>query len=409
MIKDGKRLAQNDILHLWANNLLTKEVKTRGYIFRPNLELIDRKNDKLLVSKYADYTFVREFDNTGINGKGLSNYRIKSAIPKNITKGTILINNYNSTDITDINVLIRLLIHKIQLELDFLGYYNEAINNNRVISIYNYFKYKDKLLNNKYNNEIECLLDIIYNHKDYNDDFNKEYTFQFEYKKYYGWGSNNYNLYTYSYTTTINKLIKTKTFGFTKKQWSIIKEKQFLYNYYTNIFKEQRKGDINYYRAIYRDPIKRKEFIKLKKQEKKEFIKFERQRIKEQKIIDKEKKLNNIKKFLLNIHKFRSNESDLTLYNQFSYLKLVNNEVITSMGISMSLPKAKIVYDIFKGRRNDKQIDHWNFNGIKKYKVPRLVNDKIVYRSEKCITIGCHTIPSSEIKEFIKYYNLKWK
>lgn len=402
MIKDGKRLKQDDILHLWANNLLTKEAKTQRYIFKPNLELIDRTNNELLVCKYNDYIFIKEFDNTSTYGAGLTHYRIRNSIPRYIRKGVITLDNCNLKNINDINFLIKSSIDKIEHRLDFLGYYNEVIKNNRITAIYDY-SHKSKVVNIKSNDdEVKHLLDIIYNHKDYDNHFNKEYIFQFRYKKYYGWGRDNYNLYIHHYTGTINKIINTKTFGFTKKQWSIIKEKQFIYKYYTNVVSKQRKGDINYYRTIYRDPIKRKEFIKSRKQEIKDFLK-------EQEIIDKERRYNATRKFLLNVDKFRSNELNINLYNQFSYLKLVNNEVITSMGVKMSLPKAKIVYDIFKGRRNDIHIDNWKFNGIKRYKVPRLIDDKVVYKSEKCITIGCHTIPSSEIKEFIKYYNLKWK
>lgn len=118
--------------------------------------------------------------------------------------------------------------------------------------------------------------------------------------------------------------------------------------------------------------------------------------------IEQEKKRKEIQlKDLSKLEEWR-NGGNYHLNLPYSALRLNNNQVQTSLGVNITIEEAKNAYRAFKlGKILGSKIAGYNVIGIR--------HIDIFGKTEKCIIVGCHTIPESEINKFIKFYNLDWK
>jgi len=164
-------------------------------------------------------------------------------------------------------------------------------------------------------------------------------------------------------------------------------------------------------------------------------IKAKAQHLKE--IQDKEekkllqRKIDNFKSNLENLDKWKSNTIREGIYNSItastrlydlSYhsIRLLNNEVQTSFGVSVSINNAKWLYAYFVKEfitnkpdmpfypSRETKISNFIVKCIDLYSILQLQGDEVITVSVPTLKIGCHNIPIFEVEDFIQRYNLDW-
>ena len=122
-------------------------------------------------------------------------------------------------------------------------------------------------------------------------------------------------------------------------------------------------------------------FLNMDKSEIMEVIKAEED-IKKQAEIQRKKEQE--KKFLELLPKWKNNEVYNLPYHKEQYLRLVNNEIETSLHVKISLETFNKYYSMLKSGKSllNEKIDHY----------------RVLKQDKKVITIGCHTIPITEVE-----------
>ena len=122
-------------------------------------------------------------------------------------------------------------------------------------------------------------------------------------------------------------------------------------------------------------------FINMDKVEVMEVIKAE-ENIRKQ--VEKQRKKEQEKKFLELLPKWKNNEVWNLPYHKEQYLRLINDEIETSLHVKISLDTFNKYYSILKSGKSliNEKIDHY----------------RVTKQDSNLITIGCHNIPIKEVE-----------
>ncbi len=412
----------SELIHDWCNNRIEKDINKGAYTFEPTKFYVKGSLKAIIVNK--KYFIIKSFSNIGSYGQGLSDWQLKNAVPD--TYFSIIVKELPNFDAEYPETLVK------YLQQEFIIWTN---------SIFRHYSYLKQIATNTWTKNIPALTDLNFTFNDevtnyysrqgnrlfikYLKLFPKDVVKQF-YKtkithkycleKYNGWGRNAVDRYYETITFTPRQVINNKLIkNFTKEELDIINFKNWRdeYDVYTdNKYKNQYVHNLKDAKELYFDVERRKQHEVRYELRKKEAILATKQK-EAKEFIDK------LKKLPKNKEAFRSGGKDFGLL-RFDYpiLKMTLShpqEVLTSMGVTISLEEAKKAFNLFlkfkdKPYKGGDTVDTWKVIGIKEVEVPTLdaTEETIVYKKEKALVIGCHRLLESEIFDFINYYKLDW-
>ncbi len=434
-----KNLTNSEVLHRWAQQ--SEEFKDITLYSNHNtIKCINNKlykNDLLIgIFIKKDIVFINnsDFSSGWGNSKGICTFDIKHAIYSDVKKYEFskLLENY-SNDNTFIKWFVDQALEYNEIYLNKISHYERFIKGEvRKLTTYRESNFTlpeipDYLLKNRIRKIKSFPIDYYY------------------YGTYYkGWNTYYNKL---KIKTTISKLLKNDLSTFFNS--NEIKEINF------QIWREKYGRELSVYdnlipkekiRGVYNDPvakIKREELVTAYNKGK-----IEKQHLKNQ--VEHIKNVysyyNKLSEWLIgNSSRFNNNTS---LY-PFSSIKLVSSinadqslhqRVITSLSVIITIEQAKLAYNLFKRYKQDDNsdinltdkgfvIDNYKVKGIYKHtynkptgldlstlgktlftsKPPNVFDKNSIEEvTELALTIGCHTIPESEIIRFINDNNLNW-
>ncbi len=416
-IDDNYRMTNDEVIHNWANrNFKGINVKYWG-------NSVSCTKDKLwvhnrLVARFLNNStvIIEKFDYTGAFGTGIGSWHISSSIPRAKDYYT-----YSSMLTDDI----------INNENAFIDWYrNEFINGNcntiDKLAHIEEFATNNLLSTPPTNSSLKLETDEITLPKSIYKKYEKrikkiDVTVKPRYNNYHGWGRYRYSTYDLPKITVkmtdlcpvidITKFIDSET---------IEKYKYRLWHTeycrgYGITPKESKK--------IYCDP-------KLKEEREKGLDEFKKKREEREKERAFEKNRQALKHYLDRLEAWKKSDSNQSIYFNFSYysyttnndlsyqvLKKIKNNVITSMGVMVSLDEAKRAYDLFQRYKDTEisfgydskiRVGNYTINSIGEKIVAKIIDGNISKVRCKAITIGCHVLPDFEIEDFINRYNLEW-
>lgn len=419
--KAYSKMNQRELVHLWANNMIPKEITKGDYVFNPTEIWFNtgwKGNTKIAEHRELPSTFRQEggivktsvvyllssFDNRGSFGNGLNCWQLQRAIPPEKLAVTCKVIPGKDTKGEDWFLWMSNEYHEDNVhEYNKIAWLKEAISNNRIPSIHSLdVKLREEKLLRQLDPET------------YTRIINTEITQEIEYKHYSGWGS----------TTDIRQRqkitfkpvdFKLETF-FTEHEIEVLKMKEWRdkydkerdsiksgYNYktittYAKSLKEMTK--------IWFDPIERERYCKAR--EEKLAADKESERLAKLKRREKD-----VQKALLEIDKWREskNRSYMSTLG-YTLLKLSSEKtvIVSSQSMIIQLEEAKKALRLFRAKETRHElVQGFKYNGIQVRNIPYLNEEgEVAYRMENCLCIGCHTVPESEIKAFLEFYKLEW-
>lgn len=425
------KLTVNELVHWWCNNKIEIEYDRGDYTFTPDKFYL---NNKQKAQIYNGRLILTKFDDKKVHQ--LNDWSFKAAFPKDevhlfINPPFHLLDKQYQKENPDIiiNFITKEIIDDYQNYLNRISYYKEVIENNRILGLNSIIR------NLIYINPIEHY-EILFDKELLTKTLDKKVTYTTEYRKYNGWGKSNYEtLQTLKHEHSINEIInKGLNLYFTDEQIEILKLKHFLYSYCrienSNKIQTIYRGIKDHTSISYTISLKDAKLIWFsdKKEEwKQEQINraAEENRRKEEKYLkEKEEKL---KEALLKINNFRNGSSlifssltssiydlgyTILRFGQASMGNVIDyrSHIESSLGMRIEIEEAKKALQLFRIKETKHDlVQGFKYNGIIKRTIPYLdENANVQYREEDCISIGCHTVPESEIKAFLEYYKLDW-
>jgi len=412
--KAYSKMNQMELVHLWANNMIPKEITKGDYVFSPTEIWFStgwKGNTKIAEHRELPGTFRQEdgivktsvvyllssFDNKGRFGNGLNCWSISKAIPPEKFRIYCDVIPGKDTKGEDWFLWMQNEFHKDNANnYNRIAWYKEAVSNNRIPSVVNVHL---ELAEYKACRQLdpETFTRII----------NTKTTQEIEYKHYSGWGSRG-EVRQKQKITFKPVDFKLETF-FTEHEIEVLKMKEWRDKYdkvrdrdnvisYAKSLKEMTK--------IWFDPIERERYCKAR--EEKLAADKESERLAELKRKEKD-----VQKALLEIDKWRESKNR-SYMNTLGYtlLKLDSEKtvIVSSQFMTIDLEEAKKALRLFRAKETRHElVQGFKYNGIQVRNIPYLNEEgEVDYRMENCLSVGCHTIPESEIKAFLEFYKLEW-
>lgn len=386
---DYKSMTTMSIIHLWCNGKVDREVSKSNWLFK-EFELY-YKNKLVAIHYNKNKVLISEFSTGGTFGNDTNYNDIRKAVPSN--KVAIVFNKiFKDKNLYNKEWALSEFLKYNKHKLNKVAFFKECICNNRIFTV-------------------DCLtLDLnLKNLENFNKKLsksiqNEKINFRSTYKCYKGWGNDCKEMQSFD----IN--FKLKDFNleyfFKKDEIEILKMKNWIYKFGKKINTKN----------IYIHTLKKFKEIWFS-DKKEEFCKTIEKIYEDNEIEISNKKLKEKnEKILIALNKiqaFRNNVIDTINNLPYDCVKIINEKIIkTSQGVRLHIEEAKKAFNFFnlKPVVNYKQlIGDFTYLGIKKKVIPYLENEEVKYKTEDCLIIGCHTIPESEINEFINFYKLDWK
>lgn len=413
--KAYSKMNQMELVHLWANNMIPKEITKGDYVFNPteiwycapwkgNTKIAEHRElpDTFRQSENSNNTSVvyllQSFDNRGSYGSGLSIWDISRAIPPEKFRIHCSVISGKDTKGEDWFLWMQNEFHKNNKHpYNTVAQFKEVISNNRIPSIYNsVLELNDHL-------ELRAL-----DPETFTRILNTETTQEIEYVKYSGWGPRG-EVRQKQKITFKPVDFKLETF-FTEHEIEVLKMKEWRDKYdkvktrdslsYTYSLKEITK-------VWFGDPKEKELFCKAR--EEKLAADIESERLAELKRIEVK-----VKESLSRINDWREGKVYRHTYLNVGYTCLRLNpdrtSIISSQSMTIDLEEAKKALRLFRAKEMKHDlIQGFTYRGIQKVNIPYLDEQgEVAYRYEDSVICGCHVCPESEILAFLKFYNLNW-
>lgn len=255
--KDGLKaseLKSTDIIHLWCNDKIKEPIEKSGY--RASGNLLFYHGDSIawkIKIKGKGFIFINsKFDARGSFGTGSDAHDIFRAVP--FHKEGYLCNDFitNKKDITP-KWIFNEIIKNNEDYFNSIAFWKEFANNNRLSSKNSFRQFKvDDLFT-------EYLTSKYLKIQNFKVDLTARY------KKYYGWGVDNYNLYTTKIECKFKQLLFHEK-GLGNYELFLSKSEMEMINFkmWRNSYLREFSGNYNYRRNLkdsfnlYKDDEKRK-------------------------------------------------------------------------------------------------------------------------------------------------------
>ena len=383
---------------LWGENKLTKAVKRGRYIFAPDYKFYLDGN--LCASKVDDTIFIKHFYTGYYDNTGLNEDMLYYSIPKRKRNKVIILNTDSRLEYVMYSAceLYNILLKDISNRYGILAYFKEATHNNRIYKLYYYYyefiigtqNCTIKELSKNSNNSARELYNIIKlknyirRSEAYKDVASRKIILTFNYYKNVGWNYLKY--YSATFKVSINKLIKEPLSVFNEEEREIIYEKLFYGEYYDEF------RNIEELREMYRFWKRKNHIDSYAKQGK---INVEEEQF----------------KFALSVlvPLFLREKIAHIRHLPYQVFRLIDDVIESSQKVLTCLNEGKAIYRCFCCDGEVPNLKLRYFGGIKYQKIPHLTSDgKIEYVNERCAIVGCHIIPESEARRFVKDNNLDW-
>ena len=406
-----------ELMHLWCNRMINKEIKKGNYEFTYDNFYV---NNKLKAYYIDDKNVVLEkFDNRGSFSNGSSSWDIARYFGDRVN--LIIVNKLPIQD-NEVSEQGKISWLKNEWEIDNqrifdrIAMYKEVANNNRMFTCDDAITSSNMLYyitdDKKYD---------FYGKRIKNEFFKLQLEQKATYTHYNGWGSRGEIKQSFIVKYTIEGLANLKPEDFfSKEEIDLIEMKAWINKYgkcYTQKPHTRWNKEIVYstefcgyaktlkeYKVIWFSD-KREEYCRQVEHLKEEEVK--RNKLKELKARQEEVKL-----ALLKIDNFRSNSGSTSNLNILNYvlLRYSGGIIISSMGVKISIEEAKKALQLFRIKETKHDlVQGFTYTGIIKRNIPYLdEQQEVQYREEDCIKVGCHVCPESEIKAFLEYYKLDW-
>ena len=417
--KTVKKLTTHELIHLWCNFKIDKEVKSGNYRFTPTEFFVKEslkgviKEDKY-GTKIKRTILLEEFDNVGAFGSGINNWNISNAIPDKTNRIVLkklpkIYTHGNSSKNTDVYHLQKEFIAEITQNLDALTFFKEFINNNRLST--KYYSIASLKVNKKEENFKQLLL--LYNKETTNEFLKEKLNFKHCWVKYNGWGRNNNQYYYTDINLSPNKIFNEGLLtSLTTEELDTIQFKEWRNEWDKNPFTKNNsfRNTLKESRKIYdNSELKLAQEERYKSQQlsvEKEKLEKEAKRIQEQ--------VKNFSKDIKEWREFNKNKFNTSWTNiMYPTLRVNDTQIETSMGATVTIQDAKKALSLFRKaiegiKVGENMIGNFQFRRVNKKIFNVLVDDKLEQKECNYIEIGCHKIPDVEIFNFLKFYNLNW-
>lgn len=410
-----KKLTSKELIHLWCNKQIKEDITLGNYSFNKTEMFV--RNTRVAFFKTKKLVFIKDFDNVSTYGHGINSHWLSQQFPDNIQVVNLLeLPNY-ITKSRQVEHLQKEFIKNIEGQLNALTWLNEFSNNPKWNSEYFLLSIHLDINIEDYND-----LQLIYPKNVWNKFLKSKLQFTHKYKKYIGWGRNDYNELSFKVDLTAKEIFE----GALSKQLTDEQKKTVSFKIWRNRF--DKLININNVKDTFLHTLKesRKIFdnpeLRLNRETN---FKLQQDNIDKLRLeIAAKKDLELILKIEESIPKWRNNHinnlyyaSNLyyTPYNKhYPILRInKNNEVETSMGAIVTIKDAKKALNVFRKYIDNNTIDkcligNFKLETIDKKQFNVLVENKIEQKECNYIKIGCHAIPDIEIYNFLKFYNLNW-
>lgn len=403
-----KKLTSKELIHLWCNRQIKEDITLGNYSFNKTEMFI--KNIRVAFFKTKKLVFIKDFDNVGSYGNGTNSHWLSQQIPDNIQVVNLLeLPNYIAKS-RQVEHLQKEFIKNIQGQLNALTWLDEFSNNPKWNNEYFLLSHLD--INSEDYNDLQ----LVYPKNVWNKFLKSKLQFTHKYRKYTGWGRNDYNELHFKIDLTVKEIIEgALSKQLTDEQKETIKFKIWrnrfdkLVNF--NAIKDTFLHTLKQSREIFDNPelrLNRETSFKLQ-QDRIEKLKLEKAA---------KEDLEAALKIEESIPKWRNNHINnlYAFYSNKHYPILrinKSNEIETSMGAIVTIENAKKALNAFRKYIDNNIVDrvligNFKLETIDKKQFNILVDNKIEQKECNYIKIGCHNIPDIEIYNFLKFYNLNW-
>jgi len=417
--KKGKAFSKmntEELLHLWCNKMIPKEITKGDYVFNPteiwfiaayrgNYKIAEhrdlpdtyRPDSSINIAKKESLIYIKQFNNKGSFGSGLNSYSIHKCIPLEILP--IMCDNIPGKNISkdDMFLWMSSEFHKYcKHAYNGVAWFKETVSNGRMLSI------PYAVLDELNYPSLRALAPELYNQI-----INTETTQEIEYKHYSGWG-NSGDIRQKQKITFKPVDFKLETF-FSEHEIEILKMKEWR----EKNDKVKTTDSLSYISSTkeitkiwFGDPEVKKRFI-----ETREKLLADKKRA--DKLAELKKREGSVKKSLSFINAWRDRVSSfITLNLGYTCLRLTQDKkaIISSQGMTIYFEEAKKALRLYRIKETKTElIQGFKYHGIHKKTIPYLdETGEVAYRDEDCIICGCHSVPESEIKAFLEFYKLDW-
>jgi len=398
-MKKKERLTSSMLIHRWVNRQIL-EGKSGRYS-------CDKKHfyfDSTIIAYFKDKKTIivdKSFNRRGSYNTGQTSFSFHQSAPEDIKVLGFNILPHNVTYAGQVPWAVKEFISCTYSYLACLSLYKDFANNNyRRIPPYYSFNALTIII-------VQVLKNIESNisKRAFKKLLNTNLNTSVYYKDYKGWGANNFiYLQSVKIQLTFRELLEGKcTTLFTEEELATIDFKIWRHGVRYDKFKYTIQQD----RIVFNNPVLKKERETLVEEYK---AAIEKKRVEFEKELNKKKLLNT----LLSLEAWRDFKTQRLNYSPYPFLRYnkFTQVVETSYGVKIHEDFAKKALQYFKNSALDipinSTIDNWVIRRVALNLFPVIENDNYKEIEQKCIVIGCHTIPEIEINQFLKFFKLDW-